>query len=398
MFNPAPFANDLPYVAAILAWTDNGLPRSLLMSPEFDLVRTALVADDNDTELTEQLNVFFKKIDATQYLDKVTSIVESRRVHLDNFTDFFPNNGHIVRIQGEASSNPNGALGFALGNFSKPFTVNDSQTINIGTGDSISLHGPSLVDLVVRTQNSQQPFGQLFLNDQALRSAFLDPIPLNTVAGVALGPIVGPIAGPVDNGRADPVGSSSRMGASGLSPAIIYRALSKSAVDDSTDPNSFYNQFYVRFGSWLASGTVAEGLQADAPANSEQPSIHTAVVDLGAQVVRDAIVRGPNSGSGASPVISDAGLYVFGSKDNTEDNSAPPPESPASGYVRVDLSDIPGSDNPQLRDPRTRQPYGVGDVGSVVAESSLISCLAAGWNRTRLRGILSAVWAAAPTS
>ena len=343
LFDPAPFAADLPYVAAKLAWTDNGIPLDDLKTLDaanssVDDVTSAL-RSSGDGDLRNRLTAYFTA-HFPQFLDKVDAIVKSRRAYLNNIQNL-SQNATGVRLEGELLTSGLTALGLSIA--STPFNI-AVRDISVGTGDSVSLHSPALINLVLRTEGSKQQFGTLLKKDATLRAAFLDQP----------GDDIGPIAGPLDHGREDPSGSSSKVGASGPNSTIVYDALWKTVGD----PALFYNQFYTRFSSWLASGAVAQGLSPI----SDQFSIHSAVVKLGLGVVRDAISR--DAASTPSTIISEAGLHVFGPSDD----GGSVPTSPTQGYVRIDLSDIKATDR-RLKDPKTGQPFGMRDINVVLVKA-----------------------------
>ena len=238
--------------------------------------------------------------------------------------------------EGEALTS--GSISTTIDAFSDHFDLTPTK-INLGDGSSVSLHGPALHNLAIRTYGSAQAFDALLRNDKALRAAFLDIIA---------------ITGTIDNMRADPEGSSSRMGSSGPNPAVMENALWKTVGLQ----GGFYEQFYARFGSWLSSGAVANG-KSDTSLNDF--TVHSGLVKLGLQVVRDAI----NHTSLTDPVVNAKGLNVFG--EAGQDLAA----GPRDGYVRIDLADITakgadGQVDARLKDSANGKAFGVRDIDTYV--------------------------------
>jgi hypothetical protein len=249
--------------------------------------------------------------------------------------------GGAARIEGEILSQ--GPFATTISVDATHFNI-PIDNINAGRGNAVSLHNPALISLAVLTEDSDQDFSKLVSGDAALQSAFFDE------AGIS-----GPLSGP----RADPDGSTSKITTVFPAPPTIYDSLWKTF--DPNDKTTFYSQFYARFGAWLSEGAVAQGKSA----NKDDPlSFHDAVVDLGLQVVRDAIK--PGSGSTTQDIISDDGLHVFSSTGN---DGSPPGNSPPNGYVQINIADIPNRTNEELQDPNTHNAYGVVNITYNVAKT-----------------------------
>ncbi len=316
---PAPFQNQLDIQATLFALQKNGIPLSDLKSGTATVDDTVLVAGGQS--LRNWIHAFRPQYDSS--MDAVIADATSRLAVLENNLRA---RAHVYSNVGEAlTSTGAGSVGGFVSAFADKFNISRT-TMDLGEGNQISLHGPALHNLAIRTMGSAQDIASLFKSDKALRASFLD----NTG-----------VAGAIDGPRADPAGSSSKMPSSGPNPAIFEDALWKTfGVTD-----GFYDRFYTRFGDWLSLGAVADGKSAT---TDNSFSVHTAVVQLGLQVVRDAINR-----TTQGPIVSDKGLNVFGTDPTT------------SGRVMVDLSDITATD-PANKDLPVNKPFGVRLIDSYV--------------------------------
>ena len=200
-------------------------------------------------------------------------------------------------------------------------------------GESLAKHSMTLHALLMRTDSrtnnegnwTDKPIGGsngLFTKDSALRNSFL---------------ITPGVAGLLNKATTDNTSTDPNSG-------IMLRAL----ISDI----NFYSQFYNRFGSWLSTGAVALGKSPDTPDSANELSIHSGVVKLGLQVVRDALTR-----TTTGPVVGDKGLNVFGAGNAS---------GPTATYVRVDLADITATD-PKLQEPG--KAFGIRDITYVLATS-----------------------------
>jgi hypothetical protein len=237
--------------------------------------------------------------------------VDGKELKLLELTANLINNLEVHTIRGEVLSDGVGMLTALTGASPFPvqrtrYDVGETGAITGGATSNtpISLHSPTLHNLVIRTDESDQSFAELLQDDKALRYALFEK---------------GGIAGPVENDRADPQGpgfGGSGLVSSGPTPTILYRALWKTVGDQ----DGFYDRFYSRFGTWLENGAVADGKSA----TSEDVSLHSGVLKLGLQVVRDALNR-ETSGQ----AVSEKGLNVFGTGNA---------DGPTAPYVRVNVT------------------------------------------------------------
>jgi hypothetical protein len=214
------------------------------------------------------------------------------------------------------------------------------------TNETVSLHGPSLTNLVIRTETvPNEQFSALVRSDSDLRASLLDN------AGIA-GPAEHPRADPVDPITSAP--SSSAMAAGGPNPDVLFNALWKTVGQD----GGFYDQFYARFGTWLSAGAAGQGKSA---ARTTALSVHSGLVKLGLQVVRDKLI----DPTGDQPIITANLPEMFGNGDQN---------SPSAGYVRLNLSDITPTDPTQwetLLGSQLSQLYGVRDIDLAIYNQAL---------------------------
>ncbi len=194
------------------------------------------------------------------------------QVYLNSLSEHFQ--AHI--IAGEALSS--GAIGAFVETFADQLNVAPTFYA-VGDGNAVSLHGYSLIDLVVRT-STEHSFGDLLANDGALRFAFLG----EAGAGGVLGDYRSGIAGVESSPRADNGISTSGMGSEGVSASEVYRVLRKTVAD--TD--GLYSYFHKVFSDTLTQGAVAEGLTTVNQLESLH-TLHGGVVQLALGVFRDAI-------------------------------------------------------------------------------------------------------------
>jgi Ca2+-binding RTX toxin-like protein len=333
--DPAPFQNQLSIAADESAFAQMGFAQPALF-PDGTSEDFFSNSPDNQRKILEANGVDDSTID--QYFAVAAA-------KFGTFLANLQNNLHAYSVTGEILSSAIGLLGTFVGGAS-PFIAAQTQTaIDVGVSPSasedlttaVSLHSPTLFNLLVRTEGTGEQFEDLLKSDEELRYSLLQN------PG---------ISGPVDSNRADPTGAGfggSGVVSSGPAPGILYRALWE-AVGDT---GGFYDQFYARFGTWLSQGAVAQGLSATAQA--DQLSVHSGVVKLGLQVVRDSLVSG---------VPQNAGLNVFGAGDTN---------GPSAGYVRISLGDI--NKNPsdptqveKLPSGSTTQAYGVRDINLFIEQ------------------------------
>ncbi|MGM4963072.1 calcium-binding protein [Tardiphaga sp. 1201_B9_N1_1] len=224
-----------------------------------------------------------------------------------------------------------------------PFTIGGGS----GFSESLAKHSISLHALLARTDAltndesgwTSKPIGGeqgLLTNDATLRNAFL----------VNQG-----ITGRMNTPTTDNTSTGPDSGA-------MLRAL----VSDL----NFYSEFHARFGKWLSTGAVGDG---KSPTAADALSVHSGVIKLGLQVVRDAL------STAAGSVVSSTGLNVFGAGDAN---------GPTAPYVRVDLTNIsaPGgaAQKEKLDANSLAQLFGVRDINFIIADSAekaLISTLGA---------------------
>lgn len=326
---PAPFQNQLEIQATLFALEKNGVPLADLKTGTPPIDDSILRA--GDLNLKNWIHAF-----RPQYDGVMDAVLLDRTLKLTSLESTLRDQATLYLNEGEALTS--GSISTTIDAFSDHFDLTPTK-INLGDGSSVSLHGPALHNLAIRTYGSAQAFDALLRNDKALRAAFLDIIA---------------ITGTIDNMRADPEGSSSRMGSSGPNPAVMENALWKTVGLQ----GGFYEQFYARFGSWLSSGAVANG-KSDTSLNDF--TVHSGLVKLGLQVVRDAI----NHTSLTDPVVNAKGLNVFG--EAGQDLAA----GPRDGYVRIDLADITakgadGQVDARLKDSANGKAFGVRDIDTYV--------------------------------
>ena len=212
-----------------------------------------------------------------------------------------------------------------------PFTVGGA----FGFDESLAKHSMSLHALLMRTSSftnnegawTAKPIGGtngLFTKDSALRDLFL---------------ITPGVAGLLNQVTTDNTSTGPDLG-------IMLRAL----ISDI----NFYSQFYNRFGTWLSTGAVALGKVAN---STEDLSVHSGVVKLGLQVVRDALTR-----TTTGPVVGDKGLNVFGAGNES---------GPTAPYIRVDLADITATDARE-KDPANLggKAFGIRDINYSIAQAA----------------------------
>lgn len=332
--DPAPFQNQLSVAADEAAFSQMGFNQPALF-PDGVSSDFFSNSDDNQRRILEANG--YSDVDIDQYF----TLAQAK------FGELFANlqsNLTAYSVTGEILSSGIGLLGSFLGG-ATPFSVS-STAIDVGVSPSIgedlttavSLHSPTLFNLLIRTEGSGEQFEDLLKSDEELRYSLLENQN---------------ISGPIEGNRADPDGSGfgqSGVVSSGASTGELYRALWETV--GATD--SFYDHFYARFGAWLSNGAVAEGLSATA--TQDDPSVHSGVVKLGLQVVRD--------GLGQDGLISDAGLNVFGAGDAN---------GPSAGYIRIDLNDITPSDPSQqemLSSSGVIQDFGVRDINLFVEQQA----------------------------
>ncbi len=345
--DPAPFERQLQYTAFKMALAqselDLGIPVPALVS---ELV--GLGDDDNRTDFLTGLGDSAANV--TRFLDLANDL-------LVDFEENMSANLSAYSVKGEILSG--GLLGGIFDAIGGVFPV-APDAIDVGVAPSAlsafidtapsSLHSPTLYNLLIRTRTEPNKFENLLKGDQALRYSLFE----------APG-----ISGPVEGDRVDPAGGSfgySGVTSGGSSPGILYRALWKSVGQS----DGFYEKFYARFGAWLATGAVGQGL--DATAQNDQLSVHSGVVKLGLQVVRDALGVQSNGS-----VITDVGMNVFGAGDAN---------GPTAGYIRIDLGDIDADpDDPTQQETLSgslTQAYGVRDINTAVAEAVATDLVDAG--------------------
>ncbi len=365
--DPAPFENQL-YVAAqeqalVQAGIDLGSvsassfinnPFGLPVSDDPSLgLEAAILAKQIVTLLFPTANVALVIAQATYLL----SLGNSPLAIFDYFQDVSSNLGlfqvnmlgnlTVSRVSGELLSS--GLLGGIFSASGTQFPVS-GHSIDVGVSPTLnvtsaaltvatSLHSPTLYNLLVATEGTSEQFEDLLKGDEELRYSLFE------VPG---------ISGPIEGDRADQNGGDfgfSGVTSSGSATGILYRILwNNVGVTD-----GFYDRFYARFGAWLATGAVAQGLSATA--QSDQLSVHSGVVKLGLQVVRDSIVDG---------AVDDDGMNVFGDGDTS---------GPSAGYVRINLADIiPDLVDPtqveQLPGSSLQQEYGVRDINLSIEQQA----------------------------
>ena len=391
LFDPAPFAKQLEVLAGQYAFSKNGLQPLLglmqggsdtaqealltvlgpllsgIVRPILEVINPGSAAVSTLLQLGDDtLRVVMRAVAARlpayeqQILDTLEAIIADRTSARNDLLDnLFQGTqaGAVHRVNGEAlTAGP--YSGYLRSLNSTPFAV-DVQGFDVGEPSdasadrdrTLALHSPALINLLERTKGTTRDFATLLKQDAVLRSSlFAQP----------------GISAPIGDGRADPDGSSKVPGG-GPATSILYNALWKTVSDTGFDPTSFYSQFYTRFGDWLSFGAVAAGRSGslrtpDPQTNDPDPlSIHSGLVKLGLQVVRDALVRTP--GNPGDPPVAAAGINVFG-----EGNEA----GPSNGYVQIELSDIKIPDgtppDSKLRD-RGGQAYGVRDINYTIAKA-----------------------------
>ncbi|WP_316179578.1 calcium-binding protein [Bradyrhizobium sp. SZCCHNRI1009] len=321
---PAPFQHQLEFEATRYAFERHGITIEELKNGPVGQIEDNILTLGGDA-LRSSIHQFFGQYDSI-----MDEVLLDRQIRLNFLNRNLNNLSQIYSIQGEALTS--GAVGFSIGLIANQFSA-PKTSMNIGDGDSISLHGPAIHNLVIRTLDSSQSFGSLLSADKALRVSFFDSIG---------------ITGVVDHDRAGP---SQPMGSAGPNPSILENALWKSV--DVTD--GFYDRFYARFGTWLAKGAVAVGKSDTA----DNLSVHSGVVKLGLQVVRDSInVADPSVGAPVGP----DGLEVFGAGNA---------DGPTAGYVRVGLDQIKpmSPDQWDQIDGGPPQKFGVRDINTAIAQA-----------------------------
>src|SRR5215203_5316953 len=199
---PAPFQNQLEIQATLFALEKNGVPLADLKTGTPPIDDSILRA--GDLNLKNWIHAF-----RPQYDGVMDAVLLDRTLKLTSLESTLRDQATLYLNEGEALTS--GSISTTIDAFSDHFDLAPTK-INLGDGSSVSLHGPALHNLAIRTYGSAQAFDALLRNDKALRAAFLDIIA---------------ITGTIDNMRADPEGSSSRMGSSGPSPAVMENALWK---------------------------------------------------------------------------------------------------------------------------------------------------------------------------
>ena len=224
-----------------------------------------------------------------------------------------------------------------------PFDLGASAGLT--TNETVALHSPSLTNLVIRTETlPDEQFSALMRGDSDLRTSLLDN------AG---------IAGPVEHQRADPVDpitgatSSSAMESGGPNDNVLYNALWKTVGQD----GGFYDQFYARFGTWLSTGAAGQG---KSPTRTSNLSLHSGLVKLGLQVVRDTIL----DPSGNNPILGAKLPELFGNGNQF---------GPSAGYVRINLADIQPSSDLQLEQTSSgnTEYFGLRDINEFIEKQAM---------------------------
>ncbi|WP_420970809.1 calcium-binding protein [Bradyrhizobium sp. B120] len=370
VFDPAPFENQLYIVAELRALAGSGLNLGQIPSTSFIDNPLSLPIPTDSTLLAAAATLAAEIVGLLPF--GKLAVIASQAAYLlglgnsaSDILNYFEN---VFNIQNQFNANlsdkltvtavtgeflSSGALGGAFSRAGAKFPV-DRDSIDVGVSPSIltddtavSLHSPTLISLLLRTRASDsagKKFEDLLKGDEELRYSFFEK------PG---------ISGPIEGDRPDTTGGEygySGVKSGGAAPGILYRELWRTVgVTD-----GFYDKFYARFGTWLSKGAVAQGLNPTA--QTDQLSLHSGVVKLGLQVVRDAL------GKGDGGTIGDVGLNVFGAGDAN---------GPSAGYVRINLSDIhPNNVDPTLGLVETlpnsslSQEYGVRDINVFIEQKA----------------------------
>lgn len=290
----------------------------------------------------------------------VDEIMQLRDSYLANLGEKF----HEAYLSGEAL-NGGSIGGFLVGNGAQKISHYNSLIVpDLGDGSQVTLHGPALANLVIRTMEQDESFAVLLRGDKALRYAMID-------GGLEM-------VAPIEHDRIDPTESPSKMLSGGINPAIMYNALWKTTGDGA---QGFYHQFYTRFGDWLSKGMAADDKSATSFAPAGEPSVHQGLVWLGLQVVRDGIDR-----TGSAVLKSDgAAIEVFGDV--------------SKGYVSLDLTKISAFAHFQISSQAGGQAwtgtYGLDDINAYAGKALLDDAFtgttvpgsfvtALGWNEEKM--------------
>ena len=294
LFDPAPFDNQIRVQAAEVV-TD--LPAYAAIKAAIPGAITDFYVKAAATQKSILLSSGLTSSAIDAYLAAVTSKTGEFEYNLGM-------NATAWRVAGEALSpgTINGLVDAIANPF--PITVN---SVSVGNGDKWALHGSALMALAVLSQ----PFDDLLLNDAALRD---DIVGTNMT-----------VSGPVSGRRADPESITYDGGSSPVTsgvagdtpdPAILLRALWKDG--------GFLDEFVARFGDGMTYGLVFTG---KTPTTLSQDTIHSSMVALGLEVVRDGLL--PAGG------VSMTARYVF--DDVQADQNV---GGMRDGYAIIHLGDI----------------------------------------------------------
>src|SRR6266702_973801 len=226
--DPAPFQNQLFYAAQKLAFAQSAFG-TLLIGEGFnaDFLSNS---QDNQRKILQANG----KSDAA-----ISNYFALTNATWGTYKQNLQNKLRVYSVTGEVLSSPLGALGLYIGG-SQAFQVGRTQ-IDVGVSASlsesqttaVSLHSPTLFNLLVRTEGTGKQFEDLLKSDEELRYSLFE---------------MPAISGPVEGDRADPTGAGfggSKVVSSGPAPGILYRALWKTVGNT----GGFYDQLVGRIGA-----------------------------------------------------------------------------------------------------------------------------------------------------
>ncbi len=217
---PAPFSNSL-YTAA---WSET--------------LRRANISPPSNLNPNTIRDFIVARYDAATY-EELDSVAEGVYSAYKNF--ILSDNVEVYRNKGEfLTSSTTGTIIDSSSNQFKPAT----DTFDLGDGNGLSLHSPTLSALEIRSieaKGRNQDFGKLLINSAVLRDIFI---------GDGSG-----VAGGKNNGRTDLADTPSKVGVSEGDVGILERALWKS-IGSGTP---LYNDFYKLFDQTINAGAAADG-------------------------------------------------------------------------------------------------------------------------------------------
>lgn len=237
---------------------------------------------------------------------------------------------HTTYLRGEALqyASPEGQL-------NESFNSDDSKVLDVGQvgtpglafeSGAVGLHSISLLSLVEASLASMTDdatsFDLLLRQDRVLREDLVN----TTNAGIA-----GPLNTPIEGSKSSP------------STDIVFRALENSLT---SGDGALYVGFDQTFGTFLDLGAAAAGLD---PNTLTTNTVHSGIIALGLQVLRNAIKDPTTAGTTHSDSI----------------NNEPLAEQPlgdvvANGYAIAHLSDVVATDARQQAS--NGLPFGVDDL------------------------------------